>query len=326
MMRLKHVSIHGHRVGLRSAGEGPVVLLVHGMAGSSATWKYVIPALAQRFTVIAPDLIGHGDSGKPRRGEYSLGAHANFLRDVLNVLGHERATVVGQSLGGGVTLQFAYQFPERCERLVLVGSGGLGQEVNVILRALTFPGAEYVFPLVCRPSLRDAVNFVARGLHRVGVRAAPAVEEIWRSYSSLAEADTRKAFFRTLHSCVDLGGQAVTANDRLYLASHVPTLIVWGAQDPIIPASHAQAAHAAMPGSRLELFDDVGHFPHCEAPERFVDVLLDFIGSTEPAHLSERRWRELLQASHSFGAEGGTAAGQAALFPVSEDFTVAQSG
>ncbi len=309
-MKLEHLSIHGHRLALRTAGEGPVVLLVHGMAGSSATWKHTLPALAQRFTVVAPDLLGHGESGKPRRGEYSLGAHANVLRDLLHVLGHERATVVGQSLGGGVAMQFAYQFPERCERLVLVGSGGLGREVHLLLRSLTFPGAEYVFPLVCGPRLRDAGNLVASFLHRAGFRAAPAVEEMWRSYTSLAEADTRRAFFRTLHAVIDLGGQAVSATDRLYLASQVPTLIVWGAQDPLIPVSHAVAAHEAMPGSRLVIFDDVGHFPHCEAPDRFVEVLIDFITSTEPARLSEARLRELLQSPPPAPAAFGAVAAQ----------------
>ena len=118
-MTLQHLSIHGHNVAFRAAGEGPVVLLIHGMAGSSATWRQILPALSQRFTVIAPDLLGHGESGKPWRSEYALGSHANVLRDLLHRLGHERATVVGQSLGGGVAMQFAYQFPERCERLVL---------------------------------------------------------------------------------------------------------------------------------------------------------------------------------------------------------------
>jgi pimeloyl-ACP methyl ester carboxylesterase len=294
-MQLQHLSIHGHKVAFRSAGTGPVVLLVHGMAGSSATWRRVLPALAQRFTVVAPDLLGHGESGKPRRGEYALGAHANFLRDLLHVLGHDRVTCVGQSLGGGVVMQFSYQFPERCERLVLVGSGGLGREVSVILRALTFPGAEYVLPLISTHRVRDAGNLVAACLHRIGLRAAPALEEVWRSFTSLAEADTRTAFFRTLRAVVDLGGQAVTATDRLYLASQMPTLIVWGDQDPLIPVSHAVAAHEAMPGSRLEVFEGAGHFPHCEAPERFVEVLADFITSTEPARLSENRLRELLQ-------------------------------
>ncbi len=297
-MKPQHLSIHGHRVAVRTAGSGPVLLLIHGMAGSSATWKHVLPVLAQRFTVVAPDLLGHGESGKPRRGEYSLGAHANFLRDLLNVLGHDRATFVGQSLGGGVAMQMAYQFPERCERLVLVSSGGLGLEVNMVLRALTLPGAEYVFPAVCFPALRDAGNWLAARGYSLGVRAAPAIEEIWRSYASLADADTRQAFFRTLHAVIDVSGQAVSAIDRLYLTSQVPTLIMWGCKDPIIPVSHAADAHRAMPGSRLVIFDDVGHFPHCEDPEHFVDTLEAFIAATPAAHVTEAEWRALLRASH----------------------------
>jgi len=302
-MKVQHLSIHGHRVAVRIAGEGPVLLLVHGMAGSSATWEHVLPTLAQRFSVVAPDLLGHGESGKPRRGEYSLGAHANLLRDLLSVLGHERATLVGQSLGGGVAMQMAYQFPERCERLVLVSSGGLGREVNFLLRALSFPGAEFVFPLVCAPVLRDAGSRVASWLRRIGLRAAPVIEEMWRSYASLAEPDTRQAFFRTLHSVVDVGGQAVSAADRLYLASHVPTLIVWGADDPIIPVSHATAAQKFMPGSRLVIFDGVGHYPQCEDPRRFVEVLVDFINSTEPARRSDAHWHELLRSASPALAE-----------------------
>jgi pimeloyl-ACP methyl ester carboxylesterase len=301
----QHVSIHGHRVAFRTAGEGPVVLLVHGMAGSSLTWNHVLPALAQRFTVVAPDLLGHGESGKPRRGEYSLGAHANLVRDLLHVLGHERATFVGQSLGGGVAMQLAYQYPERCERLVLVGSGGLGREVSVILRALALPGTDYIFPLVCSPVVRAGGNLVASWLYRIGVRASPTVEEVWRSFTSLADADSRKAFFRTLRAVIDAGGQAVTATDRLYLTTQVPALIVWGAEDPFIPVVHAIAAHEAMPGSRLEVFEGIGHFPHCEAPERFVEVLVDFIASTEPAQLSGARWRELLRSHPALRAAPG---------------------
>ena len=293
-MRRQSLTINGHHVGCYTAGDGPVVLLVHGMAGSSATWNHVMPALARRFTIVVPDLLGHGESAKPR-GEYSLGAHANLLRDVLNALGHDRATFVGQSLGGGVVMQMAYQFPERCERLVLVSSGGLGREVNLLLRALTLPVTEQVFPIVCNSGLRAAADRVADWLRHVGVRVTPSAEEMWRSYASLADAETRWAFFRTLSAVIDLGGQSISATDRLYLAAQMPTLIVWGARDPIIPVEHAIASHAAISDSRLEIFEDVGHFPHCEAPARFVDVLVDFMTSTVPARVSERRWRELFQ-------------------------------
>jgi pimeloyl-ACP methyl ester carboxylesterase len=289
-MKPRVIALDGDRVAYRTAGTGPMLLLVHGMAGSSVTWRHVMPALARRYTVLAPDLLGHGRSDKPR-GEYSLSAHVNTLRGLLDALGRQRATVVGQSLGGGVAMQLAYEFPERCERLVLVNSGGLGREVNLILRGLTLPGADYVFPLVCSPRLRDAGNLVATWLGRAGVRSTPASQEIWRSYASLVDAATRRAFFRGLRDVIDSGGQAVSALSRLYRAAKLPTLIVWGAQDPFIPVGHAVAAHQAIPGSRLEIFDGVGHYPHCEAPERFVEVLVDFMTSTKPAHLPARSAR-----------------------------------
>lgn len=283
-MELQEITIHGHRVTYRTAGEGPVVLLIHGMAGSATTWKHVMPTLASRFTVIAPDLPGHGGSDK-LVGDCSLGAFASTLRDLLVALGHERATVVGQSLGGGVAMQLAYQFPERCERLVLVGSGGLGSEVNALLKALSIPGSAWVLQLACAAPVRDAIDAVGRAASGVGLRPAPATAELWRSYSSLGDRETRRAFLRTLRSVVDARGQAVSAADRLHLAAEMPTLIVWGDADPIIPVEHAHAAHRAIPGSRLEIFEGVGHFPHCEAPERFAAVLTDFIEDTVPAQI-----------------------------------------
>jgi pimeloyl-ACP methyl ester carboxylesterase len=302
-MKPRTVTVDGDRIAYRVAGKGPVLLLVHGLAGSSVTWRHVMPVLAKRFTVLAPDLLGQGESDKPS-GEYSLGAHANTLRDLMDSLGHKRATVVGQSLGGGVAMQFAYQFPERCERLVLVGSGGLGREVTFYLRMLTLPGFESVFPLFCTPRLRSAGILISKWLARAGVQSTPASQEIWRSYASLADADSRRAFFRSLRDVIDSRGQAVSALRRLYRAAQLPTLIVWGAQDPFIPVSHAVAAHKAIPGSRLEIFDGVGHYPHCEAPERFVAVLADFIATTKPARLLMRSNRRRaapvrLRAEHS---------------------------
>ena len=277
------VQIHGHDVAYRTAGSGPVVVLVHGMAGSSVTWEPVVAGLAEHFTVVAPDLPGHGASAKPDDGDYSLGTFASSVRDLMVALGHPRATIVGQSLGGGVAMQFAYQFPERCERLVLVGSGGLGREVTPLLRALAFPGIEYLFPVLFASVWRDAGRGVLAGLRRVGLRPSAYMGEIWRSYESLTDPATRAAFGRTLRSVVDIGGQRVSARDRLPLADGIPTLIVWGENDDIIPSRHAAAARAALPHSRIEVFEGVGHFPHCEAPERFRRVLTDFIESTEPA-------------------------------------------
>jgi pimeloyl-ACP methyl ester carboxylesterase len=294
-VELRHIEIHGHRVGYRSAGSGPVIVLIHGMAGSSTTWQSVIPALAERFTVVAPDLVGHGESEKPR-GDYSLGAFASGVRDLLLALGHERATLVGQSLGGGVAMQFAYQFPERCERLVLVSSGGLGDEVNLLLRLLTLPGAELVLPLACTRWVHGAGERVAGWLAGVGLHAGPHLAEIWESYGSLADGDTRTAFLRTLRSVIDVAGQRVSAADRLYLAAAVPTLIIWGDRDHIIPVAQSHATHLAIPGSRLEVFGGAGHFPHCEQPDHFVDVLVEFMNTTSPPAPSASEWRDRMLA------------------------------
>lgn len=286
------ISIHGHEVRYFKAGSGPALLLIHGMAGSAATWKHVLPRLARDYTVIAPDLLGHGKSDKPRT-DYSLGAFAAGLRDLLVALGIERATVVGHSLGGGIAMQMAYQHPERVERLVLVGSGGLGQEVSPVLRLLTLPGAEFLMPIIFTSYSREIGNKISMLLRRRGLRA-PAAEESWRAYVSLTEAENRTAFVKTLRSVVDMGGQSVSAHDRLYLSAHMPTLIVWGTRDQIIPVSHAYDAHEAMPGSRLEIFDESGHFVHSEEPDRFIRVLRDFLTTTQPVKVDEQMWQALL--------------------------------
>ncbi len=288
----QYLTLHGHEMRYFRAGEGPTLLLIHGMAGSAATWKQVMPRLARDYDVIAPDLLGHGRSAKPRT-DYSLGSHAATMRDLLVALGVERATVIGQSLGGGIAMQLAYQHPDRVERLVLVGSGGLGHEVSPVLRLLTLPGAEYLMPLVFTGLARELGNKVSRFLHRNGLRA-PQVEEGWRAYVSLTESENRDAFVKTLRAVVDLRGQSVSAQDRLYLAAAMPTLIVWGDRDPIIPIDHAYAAHDLMPGSRLEIFADCGHFPHSEEPDRFIRVLRDFLGSTPPVEVREDAWRLML--------------------------------
>ena len=277
------IVINGHEVFCRIGGwdlrqRRPALLLIHGMAGSSATWREVMPALSRLHTVIAPDLLGHGESAKPVE-DYSLEGFADGLHGLMAALDIEKATIIGQSLGGGIAMQLAYQHPGCCERLVLVGSGGLGEEVSWMLRLLTLPGAERVMPLIFLRPVRDVGNVISRGLRRLGVHA-PHAEEEWRGYVSLTDPDRRNAFVRILNSVVGPGGQTVSARDRLSLAAHVPTLIVWGRRDRIIPVSHAVAAHHALPGSRLEIFEHSGHFPHTEEPGRFVDVLEDFLANT----------------------------------------------
>jgi pimeloyl-ACP methyl ester carboxylesterase len=283
---VQHTTIHGRTIAYRRAGRGPLVVLIHGLAGSSVTWEPVIAGLAAHCTVLAPDLPGHGDSAKPFDGDYSLGGLASSVRDLMLALGYEHATVVGQSLGGGVAMQFAYQFPSRCERLVLVGSGGLGHEVTPLLRALAIPGLEYLYPVVLNAPVREAGRTICAWLARFGLRPSAYVAEIWRSFESLTDPETREAFVRTMRAVIDVTGQRVSAHDRLPLAKDIPTLIVWGSNDTIIPSRHAAAAHETLPTSRVEIFDGVGHYPHCEDPERFLEVLIDFIATTEPAEVT----------------------------------------
>jgi pimeloyl-ACP methyl ester carboxylesterase len=293
-MEHEEITLHGHRVSYRRAGWGPVIVLVHGITGSSLTWEHVIEPLAERYTVVAPDLLGHGESAKPR-GDYSLGAYASGIRDLLAAIGHDRATVVGHSLGGGVAMQMAYQFPERCERLVLVSSGGLGREVHLLLRAAVLPGSEFVLPLLASQGLIGRLDAVGAFLGRLGLRAGADLDEMWRGFSSLQDADARAAFIHTLRTILDPGGQRVSAVDRLYLAAEMPSLIMWGERDPIIPFRHGLRASETMPGSHFVSFPRAGHFPYRDDPRRFVRELTDFMESTEPGDTRDERLRELLR-------------------------------
>jgi pimeloyl-ACP methyl ester carboxylesterase len=292
---LQHVTLHGHDVTFRLADDDrtrPTLLLIHGMAGNSRTWRDVMPALADDFTVLAPDLIGHGESAKPM-GDYSLGAFASGLRDLLALLDLGPVTVIGQSLGGGVAMQLAYQHPELVDRLVLIGSGGLGREVSWLLRLLTLPGSEYLMPLFFPSFVQEQGDAAGRRLHGIGFNA-PHIAEMWRAYTSLGQAENRRAFLRTLRGVIDPGGQTVNATDRLYLAAAMPTMIVWGDQDLIIPVEHAYAAHESIPGSRLEIFEGCGHFPHVQEPDRLVEAIRDFVETTEPLPGGMAPFREAL--------------------------------
>ena len=289
------ITLHGHRVSYRCGGDGPLLVLIHGITSSSASWEAVLPELAEHYTVLAPDLLGHGQSDKPA-GDYSLGSHACLVRDLMLALGHEHATVAGHSLGGGVAMQVAYQFPDLVGRLVLVSSGGLGREVSIFLRAVTLPGSELVLPLIASGPVLGAGAVLSRALGRVGLQAGSDLAEIARGIASLNELGARRAFVHTARSVIDVGGQRVDARDRLYLAEAVPSMLVWGGIDPIIPAEHGRRAHELMPGSRLEVFDDAGHFPHLDEPLRFSRVLRDFVSTTEQAHVRPEHARELMLA------------------------------
>ncbi len=287
------MELHGQRVTYRTLGSGPPVVLIHGMVNSSRHWSEVAHRLAADHTVLAPDLIGHGGSATPR-GDYSLGAHAAAIRDVLTAVGIERASIVGHSLGGGVALQFFYQFPQRTERLVLVSSGGLGREVSPLLRSAALPGASALLSLAAHPRVLSGLSEAGRALRRRGSGTGVQLQAIARALRPLEEPGARAAFLHTLRSVIDARGQRVSASDRLYLLGALPTLIVWGERDHTIPLAHGRSAHRAISGSRFETLPRAAHFPHLEDPAGLAALVHDFLQSTEPARLADADWGALV--------------------------------
>ncbi|MGU3433366.1 alpha/beta fold hydrolase [Actinomycetes bacterium M1A6_2h] len=297
--RLVFRTIHGYRRAFRMAGDGPVVLLIHGIGDNSETWLDLIPHLAQRYTVIAPDLLGHGRSDKPR-ADYSVAAYANGMRDLLSALGIDRVTVVGHSLGGGVAMQFSYQFPQMVERLVLVSAGGVTKDVHPALRLMSVPVVNEVMKLLRLPGAGRAMKFVGSAVGALdGSRLRPGAmlhdtPDLVRVLSDLLDPTAYAAYLRTLRAVVDWRGQVVTMLDRCYLTENLPVQLIWGDEDIVIPVSHAHLAHAAMPSSRLEIFRGSGHFPFRDDPMRFLRVLEEFLEETAPLHFDETRWRQML--------------------------------
>lgn len=289
---VKHVVVHGYRRAYRISGSGPALLLLHGLGCDSSTWVDVIPSLAEHFTVIAPDLLGHGESDKPN-ADYSLGGYANGMRDLLTILGIDKVTVVGHSFGGGIAMQFAYQFPDRTERVVLVSTGGLGKEVSPLIRLMTIPGSGLVIAGATLRPWRPVVAGAMRGLSRLPIRATRDLDEVARIYETLGDPAQRAAVRRVTSHVVDWKGQFVTMTDRSYLARLMPVLVIWGRDDMVIPSSHADLAPTQV--SDVHVLDDSGHFPHKNHPERFCRIVTEFVESTEPAHYHRGRWRALLR-------------------------------
>lgn len=286
--------VHGHRRAFVMTGKGPALLLLHGLGCDHSTWSPVIERLARRFTVIAPDLLGHGASDKPR-ADYTLGGFANGMRDLLALLGIDRVTVVGHSFGGGVAMQFAYQFPQYTERLMLVAPGGFGRGVNPLLRGLTLPGAGSALALAASPPVLAAARFLGQRVHAAHL---PGTADIPGALSVLAgkhDAQERDAFLHVLRAVVDWRGQVVTMTDRAYLALNMPTCVMWGAKDTVLPVGQVEVARQSIPGARIEIVDGAGHFPHEEFPDRFVSVLSDFVRTTAPSVHDQNRWRTLLR-------------------------------
>jgi len=287
------IELHGRRVIYRVAGSGPPIVLIHGMLNSSSHWRAVALNLASEYTVIAPDLIGHGDSAAPR-GDYSLGAHAASIRDLLAAIGIDRASIVGHSLGGGVAMQFFYQFPQRVERLVLVSSGGLGREVKPTLRTAALPGVAPVLALTIRPWLLAALYGAGARMRERGMGAGVYLQAASRALRPLENADARGAFLHTLRAVIDMHGQRVSATDRLYLLESLPTMIVWGERDNTIPLAHGRSAHEAIPHSRFRTLADAAHFPHLEDPDGLSGLLREFMRTTQPGAIADEDWGAIL--------------------------------
>jgi pimeloyl-ACP methyl ester carboxylesterase len=291
---VRFCTIHGYQRAFVCFGKGPALLLIHGIGDSSDTWQPVLDELGRHHTIVAPDLLGHGRSEKPR-ADYSIAAYANGMRDLLSVLEIDRATIIGHSLGGGVAAQFAYQFPERCERLVLVDSGGIGRSVSPFLRLAAVPGVDALMPFFGLPLVRTASRLTAGVLRHLSTGLGRDAEELLAVFDALPDTAARTAILRTLRSGVDWRGQVITMLDRAYLAEGMPTLLVWGRHDAIIPLGHGRLAHAAMPGSQFEIFDDAGHFPHHSDPAKFVQIVSEFIQRSVPAPFDAEEWRSRLR-------------------------------
>jgi len=287
------VDLHGHRMVYRAAGSGPTVVLIHGMINSSRHWERVALKLAETHHVVAPDLIGHGDAATPR-GDYSLGAHAASIRDLLAAIGIDRATIVGHSLGGGVAMQFFYQFPQRTERLVLISSGGLGQEVSPLLRGAAQPGSSALLKLATRRRIVTAIQVTGSRLRAAGRSEGVALQAVARALHPLESQGSRRAFMETLRAVIDIEGQRVSARDRLYLLGDMQTLIVWGERDRTIPIEHGIRAHEAIPNCRFETLSEAAHFPNIEDPDGLSAVLADFLATTAPVQIHDHDWGAVL--------------------------------
>jgi pimeloyl-ACP methyl ester carboxylesterase len=288
------IKLYGRRVVYRVAGAGPPVVLIHGMLNSSSHWRSVALELASEHLVIAPDLIGHGDSAAPR-GDYSLGAHAASIRDLLAAIGVDRASVVGHSLGGGVAMQFFYQFPQRVERLVLISSGGLGREVSPMLRTAALPGVSALLSATIRPRLISALSAGGTRMRERGIETGVYLQAIARALRPLESPGARQAFLHTLRSVIDIHGQRVSATDRLGLLANVPTMIIWGERDRTIPLEHGRLAHAAIAGSAFATVPRAAHFPHLEEPEELARLLGGFLRTSEPRWVEDSDWGRVVE-------------------------------
>lgn len=290
---VEHLTVHGHDRAFVKMGRGPALLLLHGLACDHTTWRDVLPELAKHYTVIAPDLLGHGQSAKPR-ADYTLGGYANAMRDLLTLLGIDRVTVVGHSFGGGVAMQFAYQFPERTERMVLVSPGGLGREVSLAIKLIQAPGWEAAMRLLTQPGLRHVQAASLRALAPLAPSYTRDLAEAADILDSWRDRGTRFAIRHLVRAVIDWRGQVVTMTDRAYLTEAMPVAVIWGKEDRVLPVRQANRLARIAPDARIEVVPGAGHFVHRDHPEHFVGFVRRFVDETAPVKHSRGKWRRLL--------------------------------
>lgn len=282
-LRRRTAALPGHTLAyVELPGEGVPLVLLHGVGSSIDTWGDVPQRLAEHGrAVVAVDLLGHGGSDTGN-GDFSLGAHASAVRDLLDHLGHRgRVHLVGHSLGGGVALQLAYQFPDRVESMTLISSGGLGSDVGVPLRAASLPGSELVLRLASSERVVSLARRSTRWLQRLSIDAEVLSPHALEKLEVLRDERRRRAFLSTVRSVVGPDGQRVSALQKMGGLDPERVLIVWGDRDPMLPIEHGRAAAAMLPGSRFVVVPGAAHHPHTYDPDTVTAELL--------AHTADRR-------------------------------------
>jgi pimeloyl-ACP methyl ester carboxylesterase len=274
------IDVDGTLTRYLTAGEGPPLVLMHALGENALDWRWVLPTLARAHRVYAPDLPGFGGSAKPP-ADYSPAFFERFLAAFLDTLGIERAAVVGNSLGGLAALRLALSDPPRVTALGLVDSAGLGREISLALRQLTLPGYGELAITWSKTPPGAAVRAWGRVPLLFARRQQVPPEWLEEQYRLAQLPGFLEAALIALRAHIDLGGQREVLLDRLPRLK-MPTLILWGACDRVVPPDQAREAAARLRWGSLELIADCGHLPHVERPDRFAAALDKFLGEHAP--------------------------------------------
>jgi pimeloyl-ACP methyl ester carboxylesterase len=272
-MRDRFVDVDGLRVRYRCAGDrGPVLVLLHGIGRTLEDWSENMLALSGSCQVFAVDFPGCGLSDKPVL-PYTIPFLAGFVRDFMRVLNLERVTLVGNSMGGGISLEFAAQFPTLLEGLVLVAPAGMGPKGAQFLGLCSIPVFGEVISRPSRAGSKRALELLYADRDQMTQARAT------RDFELSSQPGATRAFLKMLRFMANRhGAKPAFYNRSLENAAnvHVPTLIVWGVQDQILPVEYAPVAERVIPGARLQIYDPCGHFPMLERAEEFNALVLGF--------------------------------------------------